>query len=250
MRKNKVVATSKIFNCDNCVFKSSTERSLEQHIKDKQKGSKNGHKTSKNSSRIPCDACDHIAPDIEAHKKHAEEVHKHKKDRLNLKCSECDYKTVSDESLKKHQQYKHKKTDTKHDNSVEKARDMRQFDELKNPRTQNSQQKSDLRNIPLKRICSYWNRGFCKLSNNECNFLHINLPACRFKDQCFRIDCNFYHEKETQKYPFLGYPKQQTQLHGQNRQNQTYWNVYTHQHQRRHNMSHPYMDKFQPRPMF
>ena len=51
-------------------------------MKDKHKESKNMHKTSKNSSRIPCDACDHISPSAVDHKKHADESHKKKEDYL------------------------------------------------------------------------------------------------------------------------------------------------------------------------
>ena len=42
-----VGASTSTYNCDNCNFKSSTERSLEQHNHDKHKGNKNSHKTKK-----------------------------------------------------------------------------------------------------------------------------------------------------------------------------------------------------------
>ena len=60
----------------------------------------NMNKTSKNSSKIPCDACDHISPNVEAHKKHAEEVHKDGNKDMSYKCSECDVKATSSEGLK------------------------------------------------------------------------------------------------------------------------------------------------------
>ena len=95
---------------------------------------------------------------------------------------------------------------------------------------------SDLKNIPLKRVCAFWNRGFCKLKNNECKFLHINLPACRFKEKCFRYDCQFYHEEVTQKYPFLDFQqlkrREQPNVR-QGRWNQPPWKQNVSQHQPR-----------------
>ena len=321
--EQSVGTTSAIFKCDKCGFKSSTERSLEQHTKDKHKETKNSHKTSKNISRIPCDACDHISPNIEEYKIHAEATHKQNDDCVSFNCNECEYKTVSNVSLKKHQEYKHNgkaglktrrndedrttipcdecgKTTQNAEDFLRHIKSHKEGSEKQSNKcdicdkkfmdigvliqhirtthgsysasqnTNNTQHNQDIRNIPLKRICTYWNRGYCKLSNNECNFMHINLPACRFGDQCFRIECKFYHEKETQKYPFLGYPNQRTQNYGQPRIFQNEWNPYQtkqnmrprnpnqtrqnqmYPHQKRHmyNLSHLNMDKFRAGTMY
>ena len=98
---------------------------------------------------------------------------------------------------------------------------------------------NDLKNIPLKRICKFWNKGYCKLTNKECKYLHINLPACRFKEKCFRYDCQFFHEEETQKYPFLGYPQVKRREQPNVRQgnwSQPPWRQNVSQHQSRQNL--------------
>ena len=50
---NVDASTSSSHCCDFCNYKSTTERSLEQHVHDKHRGTKNSHKTSKNSANIP-----------------------------------------------------------------------------------------------------------------------------------------------------------------------------------------------------
>ena len=50
----------------------------------------------------------------------------------------------------------------------------------------------------------HWNKGYCKFGEKQCRYVHINLPECRYKENCLRLSCKFYHERETQKYPFLG----------------------------------------------
>ena len=58
--------------------------------------------------------------------------------------------------------------------------------------------------IPLNRICKFWNRGMCKFDDYNCRYAHINIPKCKYQHRCERADCKFFHEQETQKYPFLG----------------------------------------------
>ena len=54
-----------------------------------------------------------------------------------------------------------------------------------------------------KNPCLKWNRGHCNFDN--CRFEHKEIPACRFNNRCSRVDCTFWHEEFTGKFPFLAF---------------------------------------------
>ena len=42
--------------------------------------------------------------------------------------------------------------------------------------------------------CKFYDQGFCKFSNHNCRFLHVDPPLCRFQLQCpYWPNCNFLH---------------------------------------------------------
>ena len=50
-------------------------------------------------------------------------------------------------------------------------------------------------------ICINWNRGDCE--NFElCKFLHIEIEACRYRFNCSRTNCKYWHNING-KFPFL-----------------------------------------------
>ena len=123
------------------------------------------------------------------------EVHTQKRNERTFPCDICNKNFRTLQNLKSHIVKIHNNTD-------EKINANQNHQNIKNnQQSYNNSNKSD--NIPLDRICSFWNRGFCKFEDRKCRFLHINLPKCRYKDKCFRYNCSFYHEAATRKYPFL-----------------------------------------------
>ena len=242
---NKASTSNSSLNFEFCNYRSTTERSLEQHIHDKHKGSKNSNKTSKNGSNIPCDVCNHVSKSATDHKKHADEKHSEfQKD--SKKCQNCDDLFQKEEELKKHEIEKHgnkmlmipcdectyvaKNTEdflrhVKHHtserrfqcevcnkitNSIEELRQhikRAHNDEKTNREHLNLKHNQDngfnsKKDISLNRICMFWNRGFCRFEDSRCRYVHMNLPPCRFQEKCFRLDCKYFHEKETKKFPF------------------------------------------------
>ena len=50
-------------------------------------------------------------------------------------------------------------------------------------------------------ICIDWNRGNCQYYE-LCQYSHIEMPACRYEDNCRRLNCHFWHNKDG-FFPFL-----------------------------------------------
>ena len=105
-------STSKVYECDKCSYASSTERNLEQHIKDKHKESKNSYKTSKNNDKIPCQFCDKICANAKDFFSHMENHHTKQKSN-KFKCDKCDFETQTVAKLYEHEESKHVMMTTK-----------------------------------------------------------------------------------------------------------------------------------------
>ena len=51
--------------------------------------------------------------------------------------------------------------------------------------------------------CIFWNKGYCKFSEENCRYVHQEIAYCKFQEQCARNDCRFYHHAGSGKFPFL-----------------------------------------------
>ena len=233
--EDNVGASSRVFECQLCIFKSSTRKGLEQHKRDKHKSKTSTAKSSDNNSELPCDKCDFIATNagdyIEHEEKHKEERNVkrkgHKDDQMSsdrkkrdskarlecdmceysakdssdfiqhidmhqrdtpaerYKCDLCQYTANSSDDFKNHLRFRHDKIISR--NGKQRIPHENNHDNIKKSR----------------KLCIYWNRGHCRYSDENCHYVHEEIPACKYQERCYKHDCKFFHHQQTGKFPFL-----------------------------------------------
>ena len=194
-------SSSKVFECDECVYKTSMKERLTQHKKDKHtanktmKDTKKANKTTKTSVQIPCDVCDFSSISASDFLNHIK-THEKPEENTCIPCDLCDYNAPSIEIFKSHIGNAHKNN--------------QQQNNLKSDFRGNSVVKHSPPNTgrfnKFDRLCLHWNRGRCKYPDNECRFRHEEIPPCRFQGRCNRNDCRYFHERSTGRFPFLASP--------------------------------------------
>jgi hypothetical protein len=131
---------------------------------------------------IPCDMCSFTSVSADDYIKHIETKHQKKSvDEKEYACGRCDYKGRLEAQFKTH---------------LEVAHNLNVGGFTKVSYSKNS-----------KNPCLNWNRGNCNFDN--CKFEQKEIPACRFNNRCSRVDCTFWHEEYTGKFPFLAYRPRQ-----------------------------------------
>ena len=206
-----------VYCCGRCDFKTKSNATLSEHIKEEhgkfpcQVCSKifythfdmREHKESEHA-RISCKICNFAANNEEEINQHMAALHNkmHKCDRCEFEgtsnrslsehfdekhikenvfaCDECKYESIIENNLLEHQQYKH---------GWSKPRS----------RKQNNYKSNSNKN---RKLCVFWNHGFCR-NENYCNFVHEEIPACHFQENCKKNNCSFYHFNKAQN-TFLG----------------------------------------------
>ena len=61
----------------------------------------------------------------------------------------------------------------------------------------------DKNTFKSNKLCVHWNRGHCRFTESTCRFVHKEIPACRYQENCTKYSCLYYHEPRTGKFPFL-----------------------------------------------
>ena len=133
--------------------------------------------------KIPCDMCDFTSISADDFIKHIETKHQKKADNckvIEYKCGRCDYEGRSEEQFKRHLEIAH-------------SLNVGGFTKVNNGK--------------FKRLCINWNRGHCSYDTN-CKFEHKEMTQCIFKERCARVDCTYWHEAYTMKFPFLEFRPQ------------------------------------------
>ena len=151
-----------------------------------------------------CDKCNYTGENIRDMEGHRKAEHSY----FVYFCSACDYETSNFSILKQHKQTKHRYITT----GTEKRK--LSPPPKCNPRNKNHSSECCDRNPNQGKaliytneerqqngICLNWNRGDCP--NFElCKFLHIEIEACRYQNNCSRTNCKYWHNING-KFPFL-----------------------------------------------
>ena len=140
---------------------------------------KNKKNRNKDDVSIPCDLCDFKSISAEDFIDHIEKKHQKKSEHTNAKkytCNRCDFVSSSEDSFKKHLEMAHRLN-------------VGGFTKVSYTKP--------------KQLCIQWNRGRCTY-DQRCKYVHEQMTACTFGARCARMDCRFWHEESTGKFPFLG----------------------------------------------
>ena len=164
MREHKESEHSRI-NCKICNFAANNEEEMNQHM------------AALHNKMHKCDRCEFEGTSNRSLSEHFDE--KHIKENV-FACDECKYESIIENNLLEHQQYKH---------GWSKRRS----------RKQNNYKSNSNKN---RKLCVFWNHGFCRNENN-CNFVHEEIPACHFQENCKKNNCSYYHFNKAQNI-FLG----------------------------------------------
>ena len=152
--------------CQICNFYSNNVEEMKQHV------------IALHNKMIKCDGCKFEATSRKALKEHMNEEHTKTN---KFSCDSCRYESIIENNLLEHQK-------NKHDNKArlinkEKVAKPSKFD--KNGK-----------------LCVFWNHGFCR-HEDLCKFVHEEIPACFYQENCRREKCSFYHYNTSQNN-FLG----------------------------------------------
>ena len=96
-------------------------------------------------------------------------------------CDNCKYETIIESNLTEHIKYKH---ETYRSNSTKQYK--KSFDRF----------------AKNGKLCIFWNLGFCR-HEDLCRFVHEEIPACFYQENCRKEKCPFYHYDNAQNN-FLG----------------------------------------------
>ena len=151
--------------------------------KNQAKGTKNSNKNNKNGNvTIPCDVCSFVGKTAADYMKHIEEHNSTEPETL-LPCELCDYKARTSRNFKEHIESAH----------GVKIKEKSTYEEVKQKNVSNK-----------SGYCIHWNRGHCKFDDMKCNFIHRNIPPCKFQERCYKPECKFFHDRGLGMFPFLG----------------------------------------------
>ena len=90
-------------------------------------------------------------------------------------CGDCEYKTQN-----------------KHYLAIHKAKYHTENRTLR--RESDHSHKYSLKEKTKNGPCHFWNCSTCKFAEDQCRFLHQEIPACHFQERCRNIDqCRFFH---------------------------------------------------------
>ena len=183
-----------VFMCNDCDDEFLLKSELEDHIQ-KEHGM---------VEDMSCDKCEYRGTsdiDLDNHRKNSHFI-------LILYCGVCNFETTNSNVLKNHKR-------NKHSGSITETRKARVAPPPKcNPKSAlhttdccnrvPGSKKSVIYTQEERRangICLDWNKGNCE--NYElCSHLHIEIEACRFANNCSRLNCRFWHDTFG-KFPFL-----------------------------------------------
>ena len=213
---------SNVLSCDKCMYKSSLVENLRNHVKQKH-----------TVIQLPCELCNYVATTPQEYEKHVENKHldrnsssnnkksskpnnkkeakddsrKKRDDNVKIPCDICDFTSASAEDFITHVETKHYQQSSSADQSHYECNrcDYKGSDEAY---FKKHLEKAHELNVTgrithkSKKLCINWNQGHCSY-DNECRFEHKEIQACMFKERCSRMDCKFWHESKTGKFPFL-----------------------------------------------
>ena len=183
-----------VYLCSECDEEFEVKTELENHMQSK-------HDEPQDTM---CDKCNYAGENIRDMEGHRKAEHSY----FVYFCSACDYETSNFSILKQHKQTKHRYITT----GTEKRK--LSPPPKCNPRNKNHSSECCDRNPNQGKaliytneerqqngICLNWNRGDCP--NFElCKFLHIEIEACRYQNNCSRTNCKYWHNING-KFPFL-----------------------------------------------
>ena len=96
-------------------------------------------------------------------KEHVKEKHE---SQTVFRCEICEYESILENNVLEHKKNKHQKK-TSENASLRKKNDE-------------------------KKLCIFWNHGSCR-NGYECRFVHEEIPACQYQDNCQKFQCSLYH---------------------------------------------------------
>ena len=218
-------ATSEVFECNKCEYKTSQKKNLTKHKKSEHE-----------ESILPCEICEFVGKSMVEYNNHVKEKHAEqnnvpkknnqtnignsntnntakttKKNYVEIPCDICSFKSESAEDFIKHIETKHQqkskevkekpkyncdKCDYEGNGEEHFKKHLEVAHKLSVWRTQEVQQKK------FRKLCLNWNRGHC-LFDSKCRYVHEEIEACKFNRRCSRPDCTYWHESQTGKFPFF-----------------------------------------------
>ena len=166
--KNTAVDVNK---CEKCVYNAKSQNELSEHMK-----------TVHTDKQLSCGRCEYKTETEKSLAEHIKYIHETP---TLVKCQRCDFKSERSDDLKEHEKREHIQ-DTLYEC------DKCQFDSIIRVNFEAHMDKHLQKTENLNKPCIKWNQGRC-LYGTECNFSHVEIPACRYQESCKNIRCPFYH---------------------------------------------------------
>ena len=140
----------------------------------------NQHVNALHNKMYKCEKCEFKGTSKRYLNDHFYEKHNNSKKQASFACDECKYESILERNLIEHQTNKH--------GWIQSKRKQRDYSKPNADR--------------ISRLCVFWNHGFCRNEFN-CKFLHEEIPACYYQENCRIAKCSYYHYNKAQN-TFLG----------------------------------------------